>query len=130
MSIPGLAPPRASGRRLLIDGGVLNNLPVDLMYESREGPVVAIDVVRRLDLDAPSAARSLPPIMETMTRATVLGSAERAERNRALATLVISPDLHGVGLRDFEVLDQAIAIGRAAAEAALREDGTALRAAL
>ena len=65
--------------------------------------------------------------METMTRATLLGSAERAERNRALATLVISPDLHGVGLRDFGVLDQAIAIGRAAAEAALHEDGAALR---
>lgn len=130
MSIPGLAPPRASGRQLLIDGGVLNNLPVDLMHESREGPVVAIDVVRRLDLDAPGAARRLPPIMETMTRATVLGSAERAERNRALATLVISPDLHGVGLRDFSVLDHAIAVGRAAAEEALREDGAALRAAL
>ena len=130
MSIPGLAPPRASGRQLLIDGGVLNNLPVDLMAESREGPVVAIDVVRRLDLDAPGAARSLPPIMETMTRATVLGSAERAERNRALATLVISPDLHGIGLRDFAVLDQAIAIGRAAGEAALQEDGAALRSAL
>jgi NTE family protein len=128
MSIPGLAPPRASGRRLLIDGGVLNNLPVDLMQESREG--LAIDVVRRRDLDAPSAARSLPPIMETMTRATVLGSAERSERNRALAALVISPDRYGVGLRDFGVLDEAIAIGRAAAEAAPRADGTALWAVL
>ena len=129
MSIPGLAPPRARGPHLLIDGGVLNNLPVDLMHESREGPVVAIDVVRRLDLET-GVTRRLPPIMETMTRATVLGSVERAERNRALATLVICPDLRGVGLRQFSVLDQAIAAGRAAAEAALREDGEALRASL
>ena len=130
MSIPGLAPPRARGPHLLIDGGVLNNLPVDLMHESREGPVVAIDVVRRLELEGIASARRLPPIMETMTRATVLGSVERAERNRALAALVISPDLRGVGLRQFSVLDQAIAAGRAAAEEALREDGDALRASL
>src|SRR6476619_8006587 len=31
MAIPGLAPPVPHGAQLLIDGGVLNNLPIDLM---------------------------------------------------------------------------------------------------
>ena len=60
--------------------GVLNNLPVDLMDDSHEGPVIAIDVVRRLELENGTETPPLPSIMETMTRATVLGSVERAER--------------------------------------------------
>src|SRR3954451_6250590 len=49
MSIPGLVPPVARQGRLLVDGGVLNNLPVDLMHDTAEGPIVAVDVARRLD---------------------------------------------------------------------------------
>ena len=130
MSIPGLVPPLVRGGQLLVDGGVLNNLPVDLMHDSHEGPVIAIDVVRRLELENGSVAPQLPSIMETMTRATVLGSVERAERNRALAALVISPDVQDVGLREFSALDRAIAAGRAAAEAALADGDEALRSRL
>ena len=126
MSIPGLVPPLARGGKLLVDGGVLNNLPVDLMHDSQEGPVIAVDVVRRLELEADADAPPLPSIMETMTRATVLGSVERAERNRTLAALVISPDVQDVGLREFAALDRAVAAGRAAAEAALADAAAAL----
>ena len=84
MSIPGLAPPVPLGRHLLVDGGVLNSFPVDLMAEADEGPIVAVDVIRRPRLGEGPPAR-LPTIMETLARATVLSSADRAERNRALA---------------------------------------------
>ena len=39
MSIPGVAPPVRRLGGLLVDGGVLNNLPVDHMAETGEGPV-------------------------------------------------------------------------------------------
>jgi predicted acylesterase/phospholipase RssA len=123
MSIPGLVPPLARAGKLLVDGGVLNNLPVDLMSDTQEGPIVAVDVVRRLELEDESVTPRLPSIMETMTRATVLGSVERAERNRSLAALVISPDVQDVGLREFGALDRAVAAGHAAAEAALADAG-------
>jgi NTE family protein len=130
MSIPGLVPPVVRHGRLLVDGGVLNNLPVDLMYDLAEGPIVAVDVVRRMDRK-PGGATRIPSIMETMTRATVLGSAERTERNRRLATLVISPEAQDIGLREFKALDRAIQAGYEAASAALTAGGTdALRSAL
>jgi NTE family protein len=122
MSIPGLVPPLSRGGRLLVDGGVLNNLPVDAMADAAEGPVVAVDVVRRLepaDRDEPA----LPSIMETLSRATVLGSVERAERNRDLALLVIAPEAQDIPLRDFRALDRAIEAGRAAARGALDAGG-------
>ncbi len=123
MSIPGLVPPLARHGRLLVDGGVLNNLPVDLMDEVGEGPVVAVDVVRRMDVPRDDQSSRLPRIMETLARATVLSSVERAERNRSLATLIVSPDVHEVGLRQFSALDQAVAAGREAAERALENGG-------
>ncbi len=117
MSIPGLVPPLSRSGRLLVDGGVLNNLPIDAMADSGEGPIVAVDVVRRLEVSAEDEP-PLPSIMETLSRATVLGSVERAERNRELALLVITPEAQDIPLRDFRALDRAVEAGRAAARAA------------
>ena len=122
MSIPGLVPPLSRSGRLLVDGGVLNNLPIDAMADAAEGPIVAVDVVRRLEESADDEP-PLPSIMETLSRATVLGSVERAERNRDLALLVISPDAQDIPLRDFRSLDRAIDAGRAATRLALDAGG-------
>lgn len=131
MSIPGVAPPVRGLGGLLVDGGVLNNLPVDEMAETGEGPIVAVDVIRRLDAPGAGEDAPLPSITETLARATVLGSVERAEHNRSLAQLLIAPDVQDVALREWGGLDRAIAAGRRAAEASLAGRGLAeLRAAL
>jgi NTE family protein len=124
MSIPGLVPPLPRSGRLLVDGGVLNNLPVDAMADADEGPIVAIDVVRRLEA-SDRGEPPLPSIMETLSRATVLGSVERAERNRDLALLVVTPDVQDVPLRDFRALDPALEAGRAAMRRVLDSGGRA-----
>jgi NTE family protein len=111
MSIPGLVPPLSRPGRLLVDGGVLNNLPVDVMFADDEGPIVAVDVIRRVEEAQGSASPPLPSIMETLSRATVLGSVERAERNRRLADLVITPEVQDVALREFSALERASARG-------------------
>jgi len=78
--------------------------------------------VRRIEpSDADEAP--LPSIMETLSRATVLGSVERAERNRELALLVVTPDAQDIALRDFRSLDRAIEAGRVAARRMLDEGG-------
>ena len=42
-AIPGVLPPVIEGSDILVDGGVLNNLPVDFMSEMRRGPIIAVD---------------------------------------------------------------------------------------
>ena len=108
--------------QLLVDGGVLNNLPVDVMTAGEPGPVIAVDVMRRIE--TPSDAEVLlPTILETLSRATVLGSVERAESNRELASLLIAPDVQDISLRGFRHLERAVDAGRRAAEAALGGGG-------
>ena len=109
---------------------MLNNLPIDHMAESGEGPVVAIDVIRRPDATG-GGSPSLPTITETLARATVLASVERAERNRELALLVVTPDVQEIGLREWSALDRAVEAGRLAATHTLETGGAErLRAAL
>lgn len=132
MAIPGLAPPVTHGAQLLIDGGVLNNLPIDVMAGEEPGPILAVDVMRRIDLDEMTRGQrqTVPTILEILARATVLGSVERAEASRALAQIVIAPDVQDIALRDFRQLDRAVEAGRTAAEEALEAGADKLFAAL
>ena len=145
--LPGIAPPRSLQNRLLVDGGVLNNLPVETMAGRGEGPVVAVDVsaryqpparraggVRRPRLERlTSWARravigwdaALPTFTETLMRSVVLGSIDTAEAAQRHADLVIAPSVQGIGLTEWARLDELRAQGAAAAREVLgsaRED--------
>ena len=109
MSLPGLAPPVRSGTRLLVDGGVLNNVPVDVMAATGEGPVIAVDVMTRARLGSPTR---MPSILETLARATVIGSHYQAATRLGFASLVIAPDVGTVGLLDFARFAELVESGR------------------
>jgi NTE family protein len=116
--IPGYAPPQRTPEGLLVDGGVLNNLPVDVMAAEAEGPVIAVDVMRQPSMSRDDRAR-LPNIMETLTRSSVLGSWARSKANLEHADLVVAPAVEGIGLLEWRAIDTAVEAGRAAADAAL-----------
>jgi predicted acylesterase/phospholipase RssA/CRP-like cAMP-binding protein len=61
LSLPGIFPPVRQGADLLVDGGVLNNLPVDVMRE-RVGPawVTAVDLSVDEEVGAPARYRETP----------------------------------------------------------------------
>ena len=50
MAVPGMGPPIFDGRDVLVDGGVVNNLPVDIMRGFGRGPVFASNVSPRVEL--------------------------------------------------------------------------------
>jgi EmrB/QacA subfamily drug resistance transporter len=142
MSLPGLAPPtlEAGPERLLIDGGVLNNLPVDVMATTDEGPVIASDATSRFDLRPPdTTARSsrrgarakgaglnedesrLPAFTESLTRALMLGTSDTEAAALEHAALAIFPDDRGVGMLEFHQIDVMREEGRRATAAALEQ---------
>jgi predicted acylesterase/phospholipase RssA/CRP-like cAMP-binding protein len=55
MSLPGLLPPVCRNGDLLVDGGILNNVPADIMRSlCGKGKVIAVDVAPTVDLEAPA----------------------------------------------------------------------------
>jgi NTE family protein len=143
MTLPGYLPPKALDGRLLLDGGVLNNLPVDVMASSGEGPVIASDVSARYQPPAMRPQRGrrprtaafaarlrrwvvgtdalLPGFGETVVRSILLGSTDTAEAAARYADVVIEPEVAGVGLLAWDRTDDMIVAGRLAAERALAE---------
>ena len=108
VALPGIVPPVRLGERLLVDGGVLDNLPVAEMAATGEGPVIAVDVSARFAAPAGAA----PGIRETLLRTLVLGSADTAAAAQAHADVVVEPDVAGIGMLDFSRLDELVARGR------------------
>ncbi|MDX6691327.1 MAG: hypothetical protein QOG15_2784 [Solirubrobacteraceae bacterium] len=126
VAIPGVFPPRPAGERVLIDGGMRNNLPADIMAADHEGPVIAVDVV------APRHKRSgaprVPRLAETLMRSVGFASLDRDGSARRHADLVISPLVGGIGMLDWKRLHDAREAGRTAAREALETGPAWLRA--
>lgn len=136
-AFPGLVRPVRRDGRLLVDGGVIANLPVEAIGAATDAPVVAIDVSPSAErpLRAPArrpwwrraAVRLLPDshadafgvtrkAIEVMQAKTM-----RADLERFPPALLVRPDLpFDMGIEDFGRLDEAIAIGYRSTAAALR----------
>jgi len=124
--LPVVAPPQVRGRELFIDGSLVDNLPVHVMADMGEGPVIAVDVKPTSERpDGPprpaAATPRTPRLGETLTRVLLLGSANTSEAARRHADLVITPRAEGVSLLEFHQIDVARAAGRAAAREALED---------
>jgi NTE family protein len=138
MALPGVFPPvRTEDGRLLVDGGVLDNLPVATMSRLAEGPVIAVDVTGRLrQAGRPSrpgitrlgrpvrrfltgSETQVPRLGETVMRTVTAGSVDTVAAARAHADVVISPAVDRIGLMDFRRLSDVRDAGRRAAADAL-----------
>jgi predicted acylesterase/phospholipase RssA len=141
MCLPGVFTPMPRGDHLLVDGGVLNNLPVEPMAAMAEGPVIAVDVTAQFlppEARAPRSRRPrarewssrarravvgidapVPSLKETLMRSIGIGSVYAVELARRRADLLITPDTGVVGLLDFAQIDRMVELGRQAGRAAL-----------
>ncbi|MEJ2290374.1 MAG: patatin-like phospholipase family protein, partial [Deinococcales bacterium] len=113
-ALPGVFLPVPWRGRLLMDGGVVDNLPVQPARVLGGDVVLAVSVVSGLAPDVPRTGVGL------LARADQLGRAHTEKLALASADVgvcVALPD--GVGLFDFHRASDIIAAGRAAMQAAL-----------
>jgi predicted acylesterase/phospholipase RssA len=119
MILPGFAPPLPSRGRLLVDGGLMDNLPTEMMASEGDGPIIAVDCtdpsVRRLP---EGMDPEVPTLAETLFKAMLLSESD-SDRRRSFADLLIRPDCADIGTIEFHMLDAARDRGRRAAAAAL-----------
>ena len=126
MCVPGLVPPVELDGRLLVDGGVLDYLPVAPMIDQREGPVVACDTSEHEVRALPPGQALVPPSLpETLYKLVLLGSADPKLAGER-ADLLIRPDCEGTGLLEFHMIDRMREAGRQAARDALERAPDAL----
>ena len=144
VALPGILPPVTYHGHLLVDGGVMNNLPVDVMREHTmgSGPIIACDVTGELDLQARDdrygerpwwwllgqRMRGNPSIVSILMRSGTVGSEAQRRIVREQADYLIEPPMPDIGLRDWKKFDQAIQEGYDVARASIEKNGAPLAA--
>lgn len=139
ISLPGVFQPVVEGSDLLVDGGVLNNLPGDVMRQLGGGWVIAVDVSLDRDLEVhqgslPSPWKvllnwcnpfakpiELPNIVNLMMRTTLLASVQKTETVKKLVDLYIRPPLDRFGLLQFRAFEDIAEAGYRHAKVSLAE---------
>lgn len=134
VALPGVLPPiRSHEGDVLVDGGIMNNLPVDVMRSlCRGGLVLAVNVrpgvrmeagdlsdsgvvsgwellARRLNPFGPRPA--VPSIIQLITRTTETGNVLSTRLHEQAADLTFNPDVSEFGLLQFDAYDQLIEKG-------------------
>ena len=120
-SLPGVFPPVPFGDALLVDGGLVNNLPVDLI-RARCSTVIGCDVSeagnlevppqeayvvsgwarlwRKLNPFAPRETSQVASLGTTVVRSAMAGAQDHRDRMDAVADAMLIPPVSHMGLLD------------------------------
>ena len=117
MSIPGVFAPVELNGQVLVDGGVVRNLPVDVVREMGADVVIAVDV--GTPLATITAQSSALAITGQVTGLLTVGNTRAQIATLTARDLLITPPLGDVvATADFDKGEEALAIGKQAAEGA------------
>lgn len=132
MAIPGVFPPVVNERDLLVDGGVFNNMPVDVMARAGVQKIIAVDLrpkgnpfgevtfdemPRPWTLLADRLKRkgqrrfAVPSLITTLMAANTLNSEQKATQVLSDVDLHLKPDVEGFGLLEWKSYDLIVERG-------------------
>lgn len=124
-ALPGIIPPVVEGEDVLVDGGILRNLPTDVMREMHRGPVIGIDVALTDELSPEEIARPPsiwrwivsgewrrgPPVVALLIRSATVTTHREFAAAREASDLLIAPMIEGVDLQDWKAYAPAVDAG-------------------
>lgn len=128
-SLPGIFPPAIENGELLIDGGILDNLPVDVMRRQCKGLVIAADLTAEDDMlyereHLPGSweyirnyskyqrdSHPAPIVHRVALKATMLSSRRELESAKASADLYLNPPVGGFDMLAWERFDELVELG-------------------
>ena len=125
VAIPGILPPVFHQQRILVDGGLINHLPVDIMRGFARGRVIGVDVGSKTplaacdDVDELSVlarlrllrGRRAPNILQLLLSAGNLSTKRAAAANAEQSSILLTPQLDGIDILDWRAFDRAIEAG-------------------
>lgn len=128
-ALPGMLPPAVIERRLVVDGAVLNNLPVDIMRTKLVGRVIAVDVssrrIYKVNYDeVPSPwsiiskrlipgrrAPRVPSVVSVLMKAAEIGTMAKIRELGEQADLLLRPPVARYGLTEVKSFDRIVEAG-------------------
>jgi NTE family protein len=112
MAIPGVFTPVEINGRVLADGGMVQNIPVETVLAMNADAVIAVEL--RLP---PGNRAELDSLAGVLTRAVDVMITQNERRSLALAKTTVSIEVKGFSATDYERIAELIALGRQSAAA-------------
>ena len=116
MSVPGAVAPAETGGRILVDGGLTNNLPVDVAR------AMGADIVIAVNLGTPLLTRdqlgSILGVTGQMINILTEQNVQASLASLKPSDILIEPELGDYSAADFDNLPKTVPIGEAAARKA------------
>jgi len=115
LAVPGVFAPVRVNQRLLVDGGLVRNLPVDVAREMGADIIIAVNVGTPLaqEKELVSAVSVAQQMLQILTEQNV----QRSLKELRPGDILLAPDLGGIGFLDFGSHDRAMKEGEAAVRA-------------
>lgn len=98
MAIPGVFAPIRIGDMVLVDGGMLNNFPVDICREMGADIIIGVRVSSSKKSD-PDMLNSLPEVLSQLMGVV---TQRKSDENIAGCDIFIEPDISGFGAMSFD----------------------------
>jgi NTE family protein len=108
ISIPGVFPPIHLENRWLMDGGLVNPVPVDVALQKGANTIIAVCVARKI-AHTPSAGA--PRLMDAVYSAMNIVHAQATKNFAKQADVVIYPNVGGAALVDFHMGKELMGAG-------------------
>jgi NTE family protein len=119
MSIPIVFAPREVGGRLLTDGGICKNMPIDVVRSMGADAVIAIDI--STPLQEREELQSVLAVTDQLTTIMTRRDPDKQIASLTANDVFIRPDLGDITGASFDRAGEAIPAGAIAAEAALEK---------
>ena len=97
MAIPGVFSPVEIGDKVLVDGGLVNNFPADVLQDMGADIIIGIEVTSTKDI----TSHDLKSLPQLFARLVTNSTSTKREENRALCYVHIIPDVSGFGMLSF-----------------------------
>lgn len=118
-AVPGVFSPVFSEGRYLIDGGIVNKVPVDVVIEMGATAVIAVDTGAPLTRRVETQIEALLQAQRSTSKHLTQMQLEVARRRLEDRLVVLRPDVGWIRMFAFEYADEAIQAGRASVSAHL-----------
>jgi predicted acylesterase/phospholipase RssA/CRP-like cAMP-binding protein len=122
INLPVLSAPICSSGQALVDGGLVNNIPADVLVSMGCNFVIAISVTAKMEKqfchitpDASTPTRTRPSILRTLLRSLLVQNHNLNAIGVQPADVVIEPDVTRFDLAEFMRAKELAAAGEAAA---------------
>ncbi|AYM79224.1 NTE family protein RssA [Janthinobacterium sp. HH103] len=115
LAVPGVFAPVRVNNRLVVDGGLVRNLPVDMARAMGADIIIAVNVGTPLapEKELGSAIGVAQQMLQILTEQNV----QRSLKELQPQDILVAPDLTGVSFLDFENYARAMRAGEQAAQA-------------